>query len=247
MNFLKFTKKSKSNYPTMQSGRSMSEMLGVLAIVGLLSIGGLLAYRLGMNRHNANSILDDVNRFAFVMQERSDSLPLNALVNKGDFSVNGPFGMEGFVGSAPEYFSIKVFNIPEGVCDALLEKASVGYVVRVNPNGATGRLYVSTNQDLCVGNNDVVLYFGDTDYLEDEIVSTLAGEGGEGNEGGETPACPNGQHLENGDCVACPSIPNCQNYDQSCKCTGCDDYYDLTTTGVCCPYVTNCQSYGEGC
>ena len=42
----------------LQSGRSMIEMLGVLAIIGVLSIGGLAAYNTAMDRYAANEILD---------------------------------------------------------------------------------------------------------------------------------------------------------------------------------------------
>ena len=38
-----------------QSGRSMVEMLGVLAIIGVLSIGGIAGYTMAMNRYRANA------------------------------------------------------------------------------------------------------------------------------------------------------------------------------------------------
>ncbi len=41
-----------------ESGRSMVEMLGVLAIIGVLSIGGIAGYTIAMNRYRANEILD---------------------------------------------------------------------------------------------------------------------------------------------------------------------------------------------
>ena len=40
-----------------ESGRSMVEMLGVLAIIGVLSIGGIAGYTLAMNRYRANEAL----------------------------------------------------------------------------------------------------------------------------------------------------------------------------------------------
>ena len=54
----------------LQQGRSMIEMLGVLAIIGVLSIGGLAGYTMAMNRHKANSIMDYVARCAVVSQTR---------------------------------------------------------------------------------------------------------------------------------------------------------------------------------
>ena len=44
-----------------QTGRSMLEMLGVLAIIGVLTIGGLIGYQYAMNKHKANTILNDVS------------------------------------------------------------------------------------------------------------------------------------------------------------------------------------------
>ena len=50
-----------------QSGRSMVEMLGVLAIIGVLSIGGIAGYTLSMRRHRANQILDLANKYALII------------------------------------------------------------------------------------------------------------------------------------------------------------------------------------
>ena len=47
-----------------ESGRSMVEMLGVLAIIGVLSIGGIAGYTLSMNRYRANAIADVANKLA---------------------------------------------------------------------------------------------------------------------------------------------------------------------------------------
>ena len=50
-----------------ESGRSMVEMLGVLAIIGVLSIGGIAGYTMSMRRHRANMILDAANKYALVV------------------------------------------------------------------------------------------------------------------------------------------------------------------------------------
>ena len=47
-----------------ESGRSMVEMLGVLAIIGVLSIGGIAGYTMAMNRFRANEIIDMGNKYA---------------------------------------------------------------------------------------------------------------------------------------------------------------------------------------
>ena len=54
------------NFKKSQSGRSMVEMLGVLAIIGVLSVGGIAGYSLSMRRHRANQIVDYVAKHALM-------------------------------------------------------------------------------------------------------------------------------------------------------------------------------------
>ena len=56
-----------------QNGRSMIEMLGVLAIIGVLSIGGLAGYTMAMNRWRANTLTDYVTRCVVVAQTKGVS------------------------------------------------------------------------------------------------------------------------------------------------------------------------------
>lgn len=53
-------------------GRSMIEMLGVLAIIGVLSIGGLAGYTMAMNRHRANTVLDYATKCGVIAQTQGD-------------------------------------------------------------------------------------------------------------------------------------------------------------------------------
>jgi Tfp pilus assembly protein PilE len=39
-------------------GRSMVEMLGVLAVIGVLSVGGITGYTYSINKHRANELVD---------------------------------------------------------------------------------------------------------------------------------------------------------------------------------------------
>ena len=53
-------------FKKLESGRSMVEMLGVLAIIGVLSVGGIAGYSLAMRRHRANGIVDLASKYALV-------------------------------------------------------------------------------------------------------------------------------------------------------------------------------------
>ena len=44
-----------------ESGRSMIEMLGVLAIIGVLSVGGIAGYSKDMNKFKTNKVADNVS------------------------------------------------------------------------------------------------------------------------------------------------------------------------------------------
>ena len=44
-----------------EHGRSMVEMLGTLAIIGVLSVTALTGYKIAMNKNRTNNILYDVN------------------------------------------------------------------------------------------------------------------------------------------------------------------------------------------
>ena len=48
-----------NNYKKLESGRSMIEMLGVLAIIGVLSVGGIAGYSKAMNKFKTNKVADN--------------------------------------------------------------------------------------------------------------------------------------------------------------------------------------------
>ena len=50
-----------------QQGRSMVEMLGVLAIIGVLSVGGVAMYTNAMNKYRANDILNEASKRAVMV------------------------------------------------------------------------------------------------------------------------------------------------------------------------------------
>ena len=47
-----------------ETGRSMVEMLGVLAIIGVLSVGGIAGYTMAMRKYKANEILNTASMLA---------------------------------------------------------------------------------------------------------------------------------------------------------------------------------------
>lgn len=64
INFLERKIKMKTN----ENGRSMVEMLGVLAIIGVLSVGGIYGYTVAMRKYKANEIVQTASMLATMAQ-----------------------------------------------------------------------------------------------------------------------------------------------------------------------------------
>ncbi len=57
----KYQEIQSSEKQTHDSGRSMVEMLGTLAVIGVLSIAGIMGYKYAMNRYQVNQIASELN------------------------------------------------------------------------------------------------------------------------------------------------------------------------------------------
>lgn len=72
-----------------EQGRSMIEMLGVLAIVGVLSVGGIAGYSKAMNKFKTNKLIEQVNmistniRTLYSSQKSYDGLVNGAAIRTG--------------------------------------------------------------------------------------------------------------------------------------------------------------------
>ncbi len=67
-----------------ESGRSMVEMLGVLAIIGVLSIGGIAGYSTAMRKYQANQIIEAANKYAFIVYNSCQQAIINGTVDDVD-------------------------------------------------------------------------------------------------------------------------------------------------------------------
>ena len=77
------------NFKKSQSGRSMVEMLGVLAIIGVLSVGGIAGYSLSMRRHRANQIVDYVAKHALMAYSLCQKKVLDGTATYGSNTISG--------------------------------------------------------------------------------------------------------------------------------------------------------------
>ncbi len=121
-------KKSRFLQYAFQDGRSMVEMLGVLAIIGVLSIGGIAGYTTAMSYYKANEILNDVNlRAAMVVTD----IATNGILESGeyitDLSSENNLGNTFLIEPAmDDKFTITVSTVDEGTCENLLNRDGKG-------------------------------------------------------------------------------------------------------------------------
>ena len=130
------------NKKISETGRSMTEMLGVLAIVGVLSITALGGYRYAMNSYYTNSIIDGMNKrmVVAVEQQAQGNEDVSSWLSEFDNKIIARFPVAATRYSSVilSYFNvpaIEVSGIPEGVCKMLQDvQYSVDYTALINNN-----------------------------------------------------------------------------------------------------------------
>ncbi len=124
-----------------QSGRSMVEMLGVLAIIGVLSIGGISGYSKAMSKFRINKTLDQISML--VMNIRSlfaSSLNYNGLNNKVAYTM-GIIPGEMVVGTVAESTGLQ--NAFQGAVVIGVEASTNDRVFTISYGGLTQEACVS--------------------------------------------------------------------------------------------------------
>ncbi len=99
-----------------QSGRSMVEMLGVLAIIGVLSIGGIAGYTMAMNRYKANELLAIAAQVAVIGQ--------TANMGEGKDQTNADVGVATLKGATQIKYTksddtIAIYSVESGIATAI--------------------------------------------------------------------------------------------------------------------------------
>ena len=158
----------------MENGRSMVEMLGVLAVMGVLSIGGVAGYRYAIDKMNANDIINEVKKRAVTASQQRI---LGQNVNLSEYGDNGRIKGIHAVTVTNDYagdkgfFALTVSAVPQRVCDEILKQ---DWAMPVET--AVGGVVVDDDTTCAEGDNEMLFAFANT--LDN---SHLPGEGGEEN------------------------------------------------------------------
>ena len=167
--------KYKHDRSGLETGRSMVEMLGVLAVIGVLSIGGIMGYSYGMDKYRANETTNQIMLRAIdLMTQASNNnaeLSLDAWKNE---QTQYTFGEVGSTYDGLVY--LDVAGLPKRICEIVYDNMS-SMAVQIDINAVR-----SLSNETCGDDNEMTFYF------EGGISGTC------------DPACPEGQYCDNGIC-----------------------------------------------
>ena len=216
-----------------QSGRSMVEMLGTLAIIGVLSVGGIMGYSYGMDKWRASATLNDVNLRMIdlvtqVLQGRNDIALSNEWATTGQAGY--PIGLFPNIDNEP---SIIVEQVPSSVCKLLLSGSSDTQDIFVGLKSADqidGNWYSGSNEDICAGGNKDMLF-----ALNEEVLANLPNNDSDSEDDTTTECKTNADchtdkpFCEGGKCKACAADEHCPSELKYCD----------TAKGVCHECISN--------
>ena len=135
----------------LQSGRSMVEMLGTLAIIGVLSLGGITGYSYGMDKYHANTIINDIMLRAIDVNAQFDSTS-DANLSEWPTITAGKYT----IGLEADTIGIQVSDLPKHLCEIVFEGLINNATVKI---GTTE--YDSPTDDICGDINTMVFYVDD--------------------------------------------------------------------------------------
>ena len=158
-----------------QKGRSMVEMLGVLAIIGVLSVGGVYGYGVAMKKHKANEALHKASMLATTVSAYAMSNDGNLPSTITDFANLGYYTELTDDGTQ---FKLTISGLDDGVCKQM-QSSKGGIAQGVACDETTG--------------NATITYYKNLATTEAEGEKSPTG----GNSGGDTkPTCPTGTSTD---------------------------------------------------
>ena len=131
-----------------ESGRSMVEMLGTLAVVGVLSIGGIMGYNYAMNTQRANATIAELTHYALIASQQALQKQANLnIAELGNITRQG-YPISAAVQADPMFFEIYLKDVPTPVCERILDSGwSMPLVMFANNYAYTGETGICDNGD----------------------------------------------------------------------------------------------------
>ena len=159
LSFWDLTQESRTNkvFRLAESGRSMVEMLGVLAIIGVLSVSAVVGYNHATSKHTANTIMSELNLRAVplsqirIQNQMAAGTTLHLEI--GDKIASG-HTISAKVSINPEYFEMTVNGVQQQSCEMILEDYITSSWIMVN-----NTLYENTTNICNAEENDMTFVY----------------------------------------------------------------------------------------
>ena len=142
---------------TNEVGLSMTEMLGVLAVIGVLSLGSIQGYKYAMDKYKANETMNDI------AQRKTDLLRQMSFEQKPNLSEWPEKGV--FYPITLRYddelttYAMDVSYVPEKVCQMISREMIHDFTIKIGENS------YEKNADniICAESNLMSFYFDETE------------------------------------------------------------------------------------
>ena len=166
----------KAQVKKSESGRSMVEMLGVLAIMGVLSVGGITGYRYAVNKARANDTIARLYRRAVIVSGQREAGQDGSLDGFKETDGDYPIANDSLTNATGDStaFTMTAANVSEDVCKLIHEmEFKLATITPAKENCTNGDMTFTFNND-----------------LRERTAADEAGGATGGESGGETPDTP---------------------------------------------------------
>jgi Tfp pilus assembly protein PilE len=205
-----------------QRGRSMVEMLGVLSIIGVLSVGGISAYSTAMKKHQANELMAATMQEAVLISAQLATGKTNPSLS----SFNNSLFTSASTVTGTDNFNITLNTIDADVCEKMKSMLGVSSMVHTISDNC-GEMTFHKN-------------------LTPKAVTQSGGNSGNSGEGGTTEPlqCQNGGSWNNNKCECingytgtlcetCEGLIDIDNICRSCNGLSLGEGYEAKSCGNC--------------
>ncbi len=199
----------KKLFISIQSGRTMTEMLGVLFIIGLLSLAVLFGFTYAVDNYHANETVNEI-------RSRASDVMYNALHHgkmaassewKSTAHHDKPLSYDLTLaafddqGQKRQPFSITISEISKPVCEKMLDLGfTMPYKIDIN-----GVAYNDNSTDVCIKPLNQMTYF----FILDAALAGIADKD-DGQECEHNYECKSGACMDE-KCVECSGNWDCEN------------------------------------
>ncbi len=245
---------------TLQSGRSMVEMLGTLAVMGVLSIGGIMGYSYGMDRYKVNATINDINLRMMDLITQTINHPNSAITLSNEWGNKGTIYpmviSEVIYDDGISEYALEVNDVPKQVCEMVFNNLISSYSIDIGENHYDNIIGISDN--VCDEENTMLFYPQKCSGKDENGNCIVCADGLEWfDSAGEcllSNGCPEthpilGEYCSHTVCKSCPSPAYYQ--DSQCLCDGIIDFSTGNNTGkdfvICNPCVSPAYAQNGEC